>query len=79
MEVNVSHKRYFGNALANLFQCESGVVVGHGETNDLASRAHHFFYLRHSGTNVGCVSLRHRLNHYGSAATDLEVSYLNWF
>src|SRR5215204_1429741 len=78
MEVNIGDERNVRHSLPDLFQRYGSVVVRNGEPDYLAARAHHLLDLRNGSAHVRSVSLCHRLNHYGSATTDLNVLNLNW-
>ena len=68
-----------GNALANLFERDRGVVVRHGQPDDLAAGADHLFDLSHGCAYVRRVGLGHRLDDTGRAAADLNVLNLDCF
>ena len=77
MEMNVGDERHIGHALANLFQRDRRIVVGHGQADDLAAGADHLLDLRDGRVDVGRVGLGHRLNDDRRAAADLHMFNLN--
>src|SRR6185369_13215385 len=78
VEMYVGDDRNIWHSFPDLFQRNRGVVVRNGKADDLTTRAHHLLDLRDGSAHVRSVSLCHRLNHYGSATTDLNMLDLNW-
>src|SRR5215471_5243987 len=77
MKMDVSDERDFRNTLANFFQRERRIVVGHREPHNLATGADHLFDLFYGLVDVGSISLGHRLNGDGRATTNLNMFDLN--
>ena len=75
MEMNIRDYRHVG-AFADLIHCGRGIIIRHGDSDDLAPSLDHLIDLSQRSVNIGRVSLGHRLHDDRRSATDLYIAYL---
>jgi hypothetical protein len=76
--MNIGNERHI-RSFVDLLHRSGRIIVGHGDTNDLAPGLDHFLDLTNRRIDISRVSLCHRLDDDRRTTADLYVTDLNRF